>query len=393
MRDLIAAFLALTFVLAGCTAPGPGPSDGDDEGEAPDVANVMLQRVATDLDQPLGLTHAGDGRLFVVEQPGTIRILADGSLQETPFLDIRDRVGDAGFEQGLLGLAFPGDHADSGRFYVAYTDTVGDSVLARYRVDPDDPDRALPDSEEVLLEVSQPFPNHNGGHLAFGPDGYLYHGLGDGGAAGDPQQQGQNPGTLLGSMLRIDVDTSEGYDIPEDNPFVGDPSGRDEVWAYGLRNPWRWSFDPATGDLYIADVGQDRWEEVNVQPSGSSGGENYGWNVYEGEEKYVLGPPQATAPDAVFPVAVYSIEGEDCSVTGGHVYRGSTLPGFEGRFVFGDYCTGKVWLLEETDDGWTMELWREMTYSISAFGTDEDGELYLVHHEGDVYRFVPDTGA
>lgn len=398
------ALLVLVALLAGCAglggdgAPGEGsgddPGDGAGAGDGESLPNATLEEVASGFDQPLLVTHAGDGsgRLFVVEQPGTIRIVEDGVVLDEPFLDLRERVGDQGFEQGLLGLAFPPDHGITGRFYVAYTDIKGDSVLARYQVDPADPNRGLAGSEEILLEQTQPFQNHNGGHLAFGPDGYLYHGLGDGGGVGDPQQQAQNRGSLLGAILRLDVSTAAGYDVPDSNPFTDEADARDEIWAYGLRNPWRWSFDPATDDLYIADVGQNEWEEVNVQPAASDGGENYGWNVYEGDEKYAAGPPESQAPDAVFPVATYGIQDNDCAVTGGHVYRGDALPGLRGKYVLGDYCSGILRVLEETADGWTLDEWMETDHLVTSFGLDEDGELYLVDQEGAVYRFAPEGG-
>lgn len=386
--------LVVVFVLlvAGCTTSEPGAPEGEDEGEE-DVGalgDVALERVATGFHQPLHVTNAEDGsdRLFVVEQPGTVWIIQDGETLEEPFLDIRERVNDAGFEQGLLGLAFPPDYEASGVFYVTYTATMGTSILARYEVAEDDANEGLEETEEILLEIMQPFQNHNGGHVAFGPEGYLYYGMGDGGAAGDPQQNAQNTGTLLGTMMRIDVSPSTGYEVPDDNPFVGDPQGEDEIWAYGLRNPWRWSFDAATGDLYIGDVGQDEWGEVNHQPADSEGGENYGWNVYEGEEKYFLGPPESTAPDAVFPVAAYSIQGGDCSIIGGHVYRGQAVPQLEGLYVLGDYCSGMLRLLEETGDGWELEEWRETELSITSFGVDEAQELYVVDQQGGVFRFV-----
>lgn len=395
--------LALAAVLAGCAGTGQdgdpgagaGPDDGagngTDGGAGPvPLPNFTLVEVASGFENPLHVTHAGDGsgRLFVVEQGGTIHVVDDGAVLDEPFLDIGQRVSDQGFEQGLLGLAFPPDHEVTGRFYLAYTDIKGDSVLARYHVDPSDPNRGLAESEEILLEQQQPFANHNGGHLAFGPDGYLWHGLGDGGGAGDPQQQAQNTGTLLGSLLRVDVSTATGYDVPDSNPFTDQADARDEIWAYGLRNPWRFSFDAGTDDLYIADVGQSEWEEVNVQPPASDGGENYGWNIYEGDEKYPAGPPESQAPNAVFPVATYGIQDEDCAVTGGFVYRGDDLPDLQGRYVMGDYCSGRLRVLEETDEGWTMEVWRETDMAVTSFGTDADGELYVVDHEGAVYRFA-----
>lgn len=389
-------FIVVALLLAGCVDTDPNDGEDDEAGEGvASLEGVGFEEVASGFDEPLLVVNAGDGsgRLFVAEKPGTVWIMQDGETLEAPFLDIQDRVGDAGFEQGLLGLAFPPGYDGAGVFYVAYTDTSGSSILARHQVGEEDPNKAVPGSEEVLLEVMQPFQNHNGGHLSFGPDGYLYHGLGDGGAAGDPQQHAQNTGSLLGSMLRLDVSPSTGYAIPEDNPFVDDPESEDEIWAYGLRNPWRWSFDAATGDLYIADVGQDEWEEVNVQPANSTGGENYGWNVYEGEDEYATGPPASTAPDAVFPVAVYSIQDDDCSVIGGHVYRGEDVPALEGTFVLGDWCSGIIRLLEQGQGGWELQTWKDTSMSITSFGTDEEGELYVVDQQGAIHRFVTEDAA
>ncbi|MBF8285408.1 MAG: hypothetical protein HW378_4323 [Anaerolineales bacterium] len=256
------------------------------------------------LDEPVDLKHAGDGsgRLFVIEQPGRIRIVENGELLPDPFLDIEPLVNSRGNEQGLLGLAFYPDYAANGLFFVNYTDVNGDTVVARYAVSADDPSRADPASAKIILQVDQPFPNHNGGDLVFGPDGYLYIGLGDGGSGGDPQGNGQNLNALLGKMLRIDVNHGDPYAIPPDNPFAGRAGARPEIWAYGLRNPWRYSFDRATGDLYIADVGQNAYEEVDFQPADSRGGENYGWNKYEGFHAYDGGATDGLT----MPVAEYA---------------------------------------------------------------------------------------
>ncbi|NJL95643.1 MAG: PQQ-dependent sugar dehydrogenase [Anaerolineae bacterium] len=296
-------------------------------------------QVADAFRSPVYLTHAGDARLFVVEKAGRILILEGGQVRSVPFLDIEARVTSSGSEQGLLSLAFPPDYATSGLFYVYYnTGPAGDSVVARYRVSAADPNQADPASETRILEVPQPFPNHNGGLLKFGPDGYLYIGLGDGGSAGDPQNHGQDPATLLGTLLRLDVsDPSVPYRIPPDNPFVDDPTRAPEIWAYGLRNPWRFSFDRATGHLFIGDVGQGGWEEINHQVAGSPGGENYGWNLYEGDERFAdrAAPPGA---ELVFPVATYAHGNlldprrAHCSVTGGYVYRGAALPELQGTY-------------------------------------------------------------
>lgn len=359
-------------------------------------AGFELESVASGFNRPLYLTHAGDGsgRLFVVEQGGVIWVLQDGQRLETPFLDVSDRIspealGGGYSERGLLGLAFHPDYAENGVFFINYTDRNGTSVTSRYRVSADDPNRADPASEEQLLLVEEPFANHNGGHLAFGPDGYLYLGLGDGGSAGDPQNNAQNLGTLLGTILRLDVNADEGYAIPEDNPFVADENARPEIWAWGLRNPWRFSFDRETGDLYIADVGQNEWEEVNFQPASSPGGENYGWNAYEASQIYSGQPPAA---DPVMPIAEYSHSGTGgCSITGGYVYRGEALPALAGVYFYGDWCTGTIWSATAGEGGvWDAQVALESGRRISSFGEDEAGELYVVDYDGEILRFAPE---
>ncbi len=380
---LLVSMLALT---AAAQDDVPTTRDG-----APDASKVMLTPVANGFVRPLLVTHAGDGTgwLYVVEQGGTIWLLIDGERQPTPFLDLSDRVSpeatqEGGYtERGLLGLAFAPDYADSGFFYVNYTDIGGNTVLARYARSADDPMTADPDPVSVLLTQQQPFPNHNGGHLAFGPDGYLYIGLGDGGSAGDPLEAGQDLETWLGKILRIDVST-ELYTVPADNPFVGVDDAREEIWAFGLRNPWRFTFDRATGDLYIADVGQNQWEEVNFQPADSAGGENYGWNVYEASHPY----SGASAPaDMILPIAEYS-HGEGVSISGGYVYRGSAVPDLVGAYLYGDFGTGVMWSAWRNPSmEWESGIFMDTPYSISSFGEDEAGELYLVDYGGTIYRF------
>jgi glucose/arabinose dehydrogenase len=345
--------------------------------------------VAEGFDNPVYVTHAGDGsgRLFVVEQSGQIRIIQEGAILPEPFLDLTGIAVDNAFERGLLGLAFHPRYAENGQFFVNYTDVNGDTAVARYTVSAGDPDRADPDSAQIILRVEQPYPNHNGGDLAFGPDGYLYIGMGDGGSAGDPQGNGQNLNTLLGKMLRLDVDSGEPYAIPPDNPFAGRSIAQPEIWAYGLRNPWRFSFDRATGDLYIADVGQNAYEEVNFQPADSPGGENYGWDLMEGLHPYEGSPPSDA--NLVLPVAEYAQSEGGCSVTGGYVYRGQALPELLGVYFFGDYCSGLVWALHRTAEGaWERALFTRTTFSISSFGEDEAGELYVVDHGGAVYQLA-----
>jgi len=277
----------------------------------PDPNAYTWQQITSDLIRPVDLQDDGSGRLFIIEKPGRIRLLENGQLLPTPFLDIGDRVNDDSNEMGLLGLAFHPNYAQNGFFYVNYTGAGGNTFISRFQASGNSAD---PNSESILLKVDQPFPNHNGGVLVFGPDGYLYAGLGDGGAQGDPFGNAQNVDVLLGKILRIDVDSAQPYAIPPDNPFGN------EILHYGLRNPWRISFDRLTGDLFIADVGQGEWEEIDFVPAGSRGGLNFGWDYYEGNHDY---DPQGIAGEYVFPVAEYSHAEGGCSVTGGHVYRGS----------------------------------------------------------------------
>lgn len=395
MRRLITVIgLALPALMVSALAlAGWMPAVPTARAQAPAFA---LETVAGGFSRPLFVTHAGDGtnRLFVVEQGGLIWVLRDSQRLEAPFLDVSDRIspealGSGYSERGLLGLAFHPDYADNGAFFIDYTDRSGSSVLARYTVSAENPDRADADSEQQLLIVEQPYANHNGGHLAFGPDGALYVALGDGGSGGDPQGNGQNLGTLLGTILRLDVDAAEGYAIPEDNPFVSTDNARPEIWAWGLRNPWRFSFDRETGDLYIADVGQNEWEEVNFQPASSTGGENYGWNAYEGSHRY---SGLAPASDPVMPIAEYSHSGTGgCSITGGYVYRGEAIPALSGTYLYGDWCSGTIWTAQQAGEGmWDVQAALESGRSISSFGEDETGELYVVDYaSGEILRLAP----
>lgn len=342
----------------------------------PDPGAYRWQLVVTGLQRPVDLQADGSGRLFVLEKVGRIRIIQNGSLLQASFLDITDRVGSSANEQGLLGLAFHPRYAQSGYFFVNYTDRNGDTVISRFQVS-SDPNFSDPSSEVRLLGVDQPFGNHNGGPLAFGPDGYLYAGLGDGGSQGDPFGNAQNTNTLLGAILRLDVNSAEPYAIPDGNPFGN------EVWAYGLRNPWRISFDKTTGDFYIADVGQNVWEEINFLPAGSPGGANFGWNYREGAHPY-----KGTAPAGLIdPVAEYSHGEGGCSVTGGYVYRGS-MPEWNGIYLYGDYCTGFIWGLINSGNGWQARLLFDTDVNITSFGQDESGEVYIVADGGGIYRLV-----
>jgi len=357
-----------------------GPLEVED---FPDPMAFTWRAVIAGLDSPIGLANAGDGtqRLFIIEQDGRVLLLQKGSLLPVPFLDIRQRVGSRSNEQGLLGLAFHPGYSENGYFFVNYTDLNGDTVIARFRVSNDNPDLADAASETQLLGVAQPFGNHNGGSLGFGPDGYLYVGLGDGGSAGDPMNNGQSLDTLLGKILRVDVDSGEPYTIPADNPFKG--SGYPEIWAYGLRNPWRFSFDRLNGDLYIGDVGQNQWEEIDYLPADTPGGVNFAWRYYEASFNYQGNPP-ANA-DFVMPIAEYGHD-QGCSVTGGLVYRGIKLPEWFGIYLYGDFCSGRIWgLLQDASGGWLSRLLFENVGNIAAFGEDEAGELYLADRSGTIY--------
>lgn len=366
-----------TLTVTDPSSPVPSTETPGGTGTFPDASAYTWQQLDIPvLQRPVDLQADGSGRLFVIEKVGRIRIIEDGQLLETPFLDITDRVGGDGNEQGLLGFAFHPQYADNGRFFVNYTDRRGDTVIARFQVT-SDPNLADPGSETQLLGVDQPFPNHNGGVLAFGPDGYLYAGLGDGGSQGDPNGNAQNTSVLLGKILRLDVDSSDPYAVPADNPFGN------EVWAYGFRNPWRFSFDKATGDLYVGDVGQNQWEEIDYIPAGSPGGANFGWDHREGTHDYEGGGPEGM----IDPVAEYSHPQGGCSVTGGYVYRGS-MPEWNGIYLYGDYCTGMIWGLIQGNGSWQNQLLFDVDFTITSFGQDENGEVYLVSDTGGIFRLV-----
>jgi glucose/arabinose dehydrogenase len=356
----------------------------------PDSPRAVLREVARGFDNPLFVTHAGDGsgRLFVVEQGGAIRIVKDGRVLAEPFLDLRRDLDSASGERGLLGLAFAPDYRRSGVFYVAHTAAGPAGVIRRFRVDRD-ADHADPSSGELVLSMEDPAGNHNGGMIAFGPDGYLYAGTGDGGSAGDPWNNAQNPKSLLGKMLRLDVRTKP-YAVPPDNPWVGNDRYRPELWALGLRNPWRFSFDRVTGELWIGDVGQFAWEEIHLEPPGR-GGRNYGWKTLEGAHCY--SPKQGCAAAGLeLPIHEYSHD-HGCSVTGGYVYRGRAIPALVGAYLFADYCRGTVWTLDRTEDGAARVAPLLRAKAVSSFGEDEAGEVYLCDHAGGVvHRFAPAGG-
>lgn len=343
--------------------------------------------------RPVDLQHPGDGsdRIFIVEQAGIIHVLENRpDVTDTEvFLDIRDRVNDQGNEEGLLGLAFHPAFEENGYFYVDYTAAnPRRTVIARYRVDPADPNQADPESETVLLEVDQPYSNHNGGQIAFGPDGFLYIALGDGGSGGDPQGNGQNLASLLGSILRIDVDNpSNGrlYGIPSDNPFADGAGGaRPEIYAYGLRNPWRFSFDPETNRLWAADVGQNLYEEVDIIQKG----QNYGWNIMEASHCF---KPREGCERTGLTLPVWEYGREDGgSITGGYVYRGSRAPQLAGKYLVADFTSGKIWALQYSGgQAAQAELLMDTNLNIASFGVDQNGEQYVLAFDGNVYHFTP----
>ncbi len=401
-----AGVVLLALAPSGCggdKSPSPGapttttlPGSSGTCSAGPPVSgtpSLTTTLVASGLSSPIDLqAPPGDrDRVFVLEQAGRIRIVKKGSLLAAPFLDIVARVGSGG-ERGLLGLAFHPRYAENGRFFVNYTDKPGDTHIAEFRATPPSGDTADPATEKLLLFVRQPFPNHNGGGVAFGNDGMLYIGLGDGGSGGDPQGNGQSLGTHLGKMLRIDVDGGSPYRVPADNPFLSTAGALPEIWALGLRNPWRFAFDRATGDLLIADVGQNAVEEIDLGSASRQGGENYGWNVMEGSRCFKPSSGCSTA-GLTLPIAEYT-HGEGCSITGGVVYRGCRLPGYHGTYFYSDYCTPFVKSLR-VENGravdprdWTAVLGRGLSRP-SSFGVDGDGEVYIVDHDGEVYKVVP----
>ncbi|HEV2889253.1 MAG TPA: PQQ-dependent sugar dehydrogenase [Frankiaceae bacterium] len=401
-----AAFAAFALLLAGCggggkpaaspsasaprpassapSASGPGASTPPSKQGAPRLEKVALFQGAVYVTSP-----PNDPRLFVVELPGRVRVVRDGQLKKEPFLDIVDLVS-LGGEQGLLSVAFAPDYAQSGRFYVDYTDKAGDVRIVEYRVSGSDPDRADEGTRRELLRIAKPAANHNGGLVLFDPTGKLLIGIGDGGGGGDPENDAQNLGNLLGKVLRIDPLPSgdQPYGIPRDNPFVGRAGARGEVWQYGLRNPWRFSFDPATGDFYLGDVGQNRVEEVNVVPRDRQAGANYGWRVYEGRSRFKPGEEPTDPQRLVTPVHVYNHADGRCAVTAGVVYRGS-VEALRGRFLFGDYCSGEVWSFPAgTGDRPAVTKLPFSGGHVSSFGVDSAGEAYVLSQDGEVWRIT-----
>lgn len=361
------------------------------------IQGLSLDAIETGLSNPIYVTHAPQDptRLFILERDGYIRVRHNDTLLSQPFLDI-SALTTTGSERGLLGVAFHPEYQDNGYFFVNYTNTDGDTRVVRYSVSAN-PDSADEDSGVTILAIDQPFGNHNAGMLAFGNDGYLYVGTGDGGSAGDPGNRAQDPQVMLGKMLRIDVDAGSPYAIPPDNPFADSPDTLDEIWSMGLRNPWRYAFDRSTGDLYIADVGQNEWEEVDVEPAESSGGRNYGWRLKEGT--HCFDPPSGcdTLTGLTDPAYEYSHGGTPfkCSITGGFVYRGCAIPELQGRYFFGDYCSGQIWSFIWDDDG-IVDLTEHTDLLLGSnvlvsFGEDYFGELYVcAMGDGIVYKVIPD---
>ncbi|MGZ8528677.1 MAG: PQQ-dependent sugar dehydrogenase [Candidatus Limnocylindrales bacterium] len=372
----------------GAATSGPAVAAGFDA----TLVNLSLSKVAGNLSSPVFVTNAGDasGRLFIVEQGGRIKILQGGVVLAAPFLDIHTKVSKSG-ERGLLGLAFHPDYAVNGKFYVYYTDTKGRIAIAVYHRSTGDPNRAS-STGSVLLRISKPYANHNGGTLAFGPDGYLYLGTGDGGSAGDPGNRAQDLGSLLGKILRINVNgrtSARPYIIPKTNPYVG-KTGLDQIWARGVRNPWRFSFDSVTGDLWIGDVGQNRYEEIDRSTAASGGGraKNYGWRVVEGDSCYRPATGCSKSGKKI-PLAVYG-HSKGCSVTGGYVYRGTEYSVLVGGYLFADFCSGRIWAV--TAQGAARQTPRQLldsTLMISSFGQAEDGSLYVTDlRNGGVWKVV-----
>jgi glucose/arabinose dehydrogenase len=354
---------------------------------------LELTEVATGFSNPVDIVSDGGDRLFIVEQAGRIKIMdLEGNVHPTPFMDISNRVNDSQSEQGLLGLAFPPDFATSQVFYVNYTGGIGSgrTYISRFAVDAMDPDKGDPDTESIVLEFDQPLWNHNGGDLNFGPEGYLYIATGDGGGAGDLSNNAQNRSNLLGKILRIDVDTTDGYRLPEDNPFFGMAGLSQEIWSYGLRNPWRFSFDRETGDMWIGDVGQNAREEINFEPAGEiEGGINYGWRCYEGLQPF---NNAGCNNEYVFPIYQYAHNNSGgFSVTGGFRYRGAALPHITGDYIFCDYVTGNFWITYAGDatGEWETVSQSNLKPFISTFGEGPDGEIYAAQHSsGTIYKLI-----
>ncbi len=382
--------IAFFMISIGCVDNEPGNGEVPPNNGSYDIVEAFP---ALEFTRPVDLQHPGDGsdRLFVVEQRGIISVFPNNADVESAstFLDIEEQVDDAGNEEGLLGLAFHPDYEDNGYFYVNYTTHDSKTHVSRFEVSPDDPDQAVKSTEQVLLSFDQPFGNHNGGQVSFGPDGYLYIAVGDGGSGGDPEDNGQDRSTLLGTILRIDVDgraNGMNYAIPEDNPFAGNEEGyREEIYAYGLRNVWRFSFDPDTDWLWAGDVGQNSYEEIDIVEKGG----NYGWNIMEG--KHCFSPKSGCDQSGLeLPIWEYDRSEGDVSITGGFVYRGPSLDRLEGQYIYADYASGRIWALDysDMDNPGNTELVHTDAGGISSFGVDSDNELYICAFDGNIYRLA-----
>jgi len=355
---------------------------------------IASELIVSGINSPTTITNAGDERLFVTEQSGVIRVFdRDGNLESTPFMDIQSRVQDVGGEQGLLGLAFEANFCETGRFYVNYTANDGGLVtrISRFTVLESNPELGDPNSEEILIQFDQDFGNHNGGHIEFGPDGFLYIATGDGGSGGDPNDRAQDITSFLGKILRIDVSPETGYDVPADNPFADDDFGVNEIWSYGWRNPWKFAFDSETGGKYIADVGQNAWEEVNFEPADATPGLNYGWRCYEGNNNYNLDECSSDVGTYVFPIEEYNHSEpgfSHCSVTGGRVYRGLSFSDFSGYYFYTDFCSGAFWAVQQSSDVTILQQFGSIGQSfVRTFGEDIWGEVYFGNNNG-IFRMI-----
>lgn len=375
--------LFLVFLQA-CSDSGSGTMP-EVSGASATLPAIDVRKFSSGFNAPLQITHAGDGsnRLFIVEKSGTVRTIKNGTIESVVFLDNTSRTNSSGGEQGLLGIAFPPGFQTKRYFYINYTSQqgIGDTKIDRVPLSANN-ETANVTQAQTLLTIVQPFSNHNGGQMAFGPDGYLYIGVGDGGSGGDPMNNAQNLSTLLGKILRIDVEGGGvGYRIPTGNVFGN------EIWSYGLRNPWRFSFDRDNGDLYIADVGQNLYEEIHFQDRTAAGGQNYGWRIMEGN--HCFNTTNCNRTGLNIPVQEFTHSDGNCSVTGGYVYRGSLYPALQGAYIYGDFCSGRIWGLKRSGGVWESKLLADTNLRISTFGEDEEGNLYLADfNTGDIYQII-----
>jgi glucose/arabinose dehydrogenase len=376
--------LLIAAVLAGCMDSEAKPANAGPDGGA--QTSMRLEQIGGSFSSPVYVTSpSGDGRLFVVEQSGRIRVIKNGATQSEPFLDIRSRVSSGG-ERGLLSMAFHPNYRMNGYFFVDFTDSNGDTRVERFKVSAN-PDIADPQSAKLILAIDQPFSNHNGGLVMFGPDGMLYVGMGDGGSGGDPHRNGQSTQVLLGKLLRLDVDKGDPYAIPPDNPYANGSGGRPEIWAIGLRNPWRYAFDAPSGLLYIADVGQNELEEIDVI-SATRAGVNYGWSIMEADQCY--NSSSCNKDGLELPKLTYKHLGSACSVTGGFVYRGTKIPSLAGHYFYSDYCAGGLRSFKYEDGSATKQTeWKiDNIGHVVSFGVDSSGEMYIISEGGKIYRLA-----